>query len=179
MSMASTTSFTPKQMIDLYKQILVGQRAHESGPDDLLEYGDGSVTIVEYYITDDQGRRTDTLVKGTSCTIHMEIRVNRRLPAPVFAFTFKNALGIEITGTNTMLERALLEGLNEGDKRHITFTQKLWLQGGEYLISFGATGFEDGEFKVYHRLYDAMSVTVVADKNTVGFFDMDSQVEVR
>ena len=50
------------------------------------------------------------------------------------------------------------------------------LQGGEYLISFGVTGYEGNDFKVYHRLYDAIDVTVVSDKNTVGYYDMDSTV---
>jgi teichoic acid transport system ATP-binding protein len=31
---------------------------------------------------------------------------------------------------------------------------------------------------VYHRLYDAVNVTVISDKNTVGFYDMFSKVEV-
>ena len=53
------------------------------------------------------------------------------------------------------------------------------LQGGEYLLSFGVTGYEGDDFKVYHRLYDALDVMVVSDKNTVGYYDMDSKVEVK
>ena len=40
------------------------------------------------------------------------------------------------------------------------------------------TGYEGNDFKVYHRLYDAIDVTVVSDKNTVGYYDMDSTVVV-
>ena len=52
------------------------------------------------------------------------------------------------------------------------------LQGGEYLLSFGCTGYHEGEFRVFHRLYDVLNVTVVSAKNTVGFYDMESQVSV-
>ena len=52
------------------------------------------------------------------------------------------------------------------------------LQGGEYLLSLGCTGYRDADFTVYHRLYDACSITVISEKNTVGFFDMNSSVEV-
>ena len=31
---------------------------------------------------------------------------------------------------------------------------------------------------MYHRLYDAINITVVSDKNTVGYYDMDSLVSV-
>jgi teichoic acid transport system ATP-binding protein len=53
------------------------------------------------------------------------------------------------------------------------------LQGGEYLLSFGVTGYEKNDFTVYHRLYDALNVSVVSDKNTVGYYDMNSKVTVR
>lgn len=45
-------------------------------------------------------------------------------------------------------------------------------------MSFGCTGFEDGKFTVYDRLYDVASLQVVAEQNTVGSFDMDSSVHV-
>ena len=53
------------------------------------------------------------------------------------------------------------------------------LQGGEYLLSISCTGFADGAFTVYHRLYDVINITVVSDKNTVGFYDMNSKTTVR
>ena len=31
---------------------------------------------------------------------------------------------------------------------------------------------------MYHRLYDVLDVTVVSDKDTVGYYDMDSRVTV-
>lgn len=77
-----------------------------------------------------------------------------------------------------MAEKAFLDPVKAGEKKHITFRQKIDLQGGEYLISLGVTGFEQENFTVYHRLYDVMNLTVVSDKNTVGYYDMNSVVEV-
>ena len=62
--------------------------------------------------------------------------------------------------------------------KEITFTQKMSLQGGEYLLSLGVTGYNVDTFEVYHRLYDALNITVVSDKNTVGYYDMNSEVKV-
>lgn len=95
-----------------------------------------------------------------------------------FAFSFKNVRGTEITGTNSMIEKAFLESAEPGQIKEITFTQKMSLQGGEYLISMGVTGYNGDTFEVYHRLYDAMNITVVSDKDTVGYYDMDSAVTV-
>ena len=71
-----------------------------------------------------------------------------------------------------------MEHPDAGRECVVTFQQKMDLQGGEYLLSFGCTGYRNGEFSVFHRLYDACNITVVSTKNTVGFFDMNSEVSV-
>ena len=107
------------------------------------------------------------------------VQMMEDLHAPIFAFTIKNVRGTEITGTNTMFEKAFLEPVQAGETYEIAFSQEMNLQGGEYLLSLGVTGYEEDEFTVYHRLYDVLNVTVISDKNTVGFYDMNSQIEVK
>ena len=52
------------------------------------------------------------------------------------------------------------------------------LNQGGYLLSFGCTGFEDGNFTVYERRYDFMAFEVVSEKAGVGFLDMDPEIAV-
>ena len=195
---------SPKEMIDAYKQVLVGQYVPaaddqsllsdkeitaaaaaaagtvkgEVNPE-LLEYGTKDAVITGYKITDDMGRETSALLKGKECTITMQVHFEHDIEAPIFAFTIKNIKGVEITGTNTMVEKAFLSPVRAGSDMEITFTQKIDLQGGEYLLSFGVTGFEKEEFQVYHRLYDVINMTVISDKDTVGYYDMNSRVVVK
>lgn len=77
-----------------------------------------------------------------------------------------------------MFERITMMPRKAGDVDVVSYTQKADLQGGEYLISFGLTGYRDGDFTVYHRLYDACSLIVVSSKNTVGFYDMNSRIVI-
>lgn len=188
---------SPKEMIDMYKRVLVGQyEMHEDegtnlledkdvaaaakmgvNPE-LLEYGTNAAKITEYYITDDKGIHTTAVIKGQEFSIHMEVDFMEDVPAPIFAFTIKNIKGTEITGTNTMVEKAFLESVQAGAKKEIVFTQKMSLQGGEYLLSLGVTGYERDKFEVYHRLYDVLNLTVISDKDTVGFYDMGTNAEV-
>lgn len=195
---------TPKEMIDAYKQVLVGQYPlSEEGEDnllddknieaaaaaqadgaetlrnpDLLEYGTKSAVIEDYYVTDEADRRSNAIIKGQQCSVHMTVRFMEDLPAPIFAFTIKNIKGVEITGTNTMVEKAFLEPVKAGSVKHITFTQNIDLQGGEYLLSLGVTGYENEDFQVYHRLYDVMNLTVISDKDTVGYYDTNTRITV-
>lgn len=179
----------PKEMIDDYKRVLVGQYDKDDAQEVLsdedeetaktLEYGTRQALIEEFYILDDKGVRTNAVIKGAQFSIHMKVRFFDDIAAPIFAFSIKTAKGTEITGTNTMFEKSFLEPVCKGSVKEISFTQRMTLQGGTYLISFGVTGYKGDTFEVYHRLYDALDVTVVSDKDTVGFYDMESVVEVR
>jgi len=78
-----------------------------------------------------------------------------------------------------MFEKAFLSSAKAGETKEVSFTQKMDLQGGEYLLSLGVTGYEKEKFEVYHRLYDVLNITVVSDENTVGYYDMNSRVEIK
>ena len=46
------------------------------------------------------------------------------------------------------------------------------------MLSLGCTGYNGADFVVHHRLYEACGLTVVSMKNTVGFYDMNSEVKL-
>ena len=191
-----------KEMVDLYKKLLVGQDGDEKEaaeqkemPDpaekstsswersfalnpQVLEYGNKDGEIVDFTIRDENNVVTNTIEKGTDFTIHMRIKFSNRVESPIFAYSIKDLKGTEITGTNTMYEEADVKPQNPGDVVEVSFRQNMSLQGGEYLLSLGCTGYKDGDFQVFHRLYDVCSITVLSTKNTVGFYDMNSKVEV-
>ena len=89
--------------------------------------------------------------------------------------------GFEIlyVGSYDGIEKKLIHDVKEGALVEVAFEQDMTLQGGEYLLSISCTGFENGELKAYHRLYDLLNITVISDKNTVGFYDMESDVTIR
>ena len=68
--------------------------------------------------------------------------------------------------------------MEAGGIQEIEFSQAMDLQGGEYMLSLGCTGYNGVDFVVHHRLYEACNLTVVSVKNTVGFYDMNSQVRL-
>ena len=145
----------------------------------LTEYGDGRASIVDFGIVDAKGSISNLLMKGEYFYIKEKIRFNSKIKSPIFTYTIKDKKGTELSGTNTMLEAAKVEEVDEGDIYEVSFKQKMTLQGGEYLLSMSCTGFEEGDLQVYHRLYDVASITVISNKNTVGIFDMESEVEIK
>ena len=140
----------------------------------LLDYGEKQAEIIDFAVVDDKGEINSGIVKGSEFTIKMKVKFNRELVDPLFCFTIKDPQGTEVTGTNTMLERIDTGTFKPGDVTVVEFKQKMNLQGRSYLLSLGCVGFADNRFAVYHRLYDICDINVISDKNTVGFYDMDS-----
>ena len=202
---------TPKEMVSMYKRIMVNQdkaeeiaahqmdmssleeddekeikeaacegqwKNHYNLNPDVDEYGNGAAEIEDFAIIDENGNYTNAIVKGTRFRLKSKVKFKQDVHDPIFTYTFKHIQGVAITGTNTMYEKKDVPLAKEGETYVATFEQDMFLQGGEYLLSMSCTGYRDGEFQVYHRLYDVCNVTVVSDKNTVGFYDMNSVTTV-
>lgn len=196
-----------QKMVDQYKKVLVGvdilAEGNEKGPEiprcaetkmetklaeawkysfqinpALNEYGNGNAEIIDFAIVDENGLLTNAIQKGTRFTIKSKVRFNTDVNDPIFTFTIKSIKGVDISGTNTMYEKKSIGIAEKGSEYIASFSQDMNLQGGEYLLSISCTGFDGTKFVVYHRLYDVINITVVSDKNTVGFFDMNSEVSV-
>lgn len=192
-------------MIDLYKKVLVDQYDEDKGVrteskvsnketnqsqtsniwknnylinPQVQEYGDQKVTIEDFAIIDDSGVYTSTLVKGKEFKIKIKIKAHETVEDPIVAFTIRDLRGTEISGTNTMLEKTSIGIINAGEEKVVCFTQNLDMQGGQYLLSLGCTRYEKDDFQVYHRFYNVCNIAVISDKNTVGFYDMNSKVVV-
>ncbi len=141
-------------------------------------YGNGKAEFVDFCCIDNSGEITNTIIKGDSFTVKVKVVFYEKVTEPIIALSFKNRLGVEITGTNTMVEKLNTGSPESGDVLTVEFTQQMNLQGGEYLISLGCTGFEAGEFTVHHRMYDIFNITVISSSDKVGYYDMNSEVTI-
>lgn len=188
----------PKEIVDEFKQILVAHDdvaldtnkevvLNSDGAEwksslklnpDLLDYGEKQAEIVDFAIIDDKGDITSNIQKNSEFVIRMKVKFHQPMNDPIFAFTIKDLQGTEVTGTNTMYEHFDIGNVNDGDERMVEFRQVMNLQGRNYLLSLGCVGFCNNRFNVYHRIYDACNINVISDKNTVGFYDMNSTVSL-
>ena len=144
----------------------------------LDEYGAMDAKIIDFGVFDDDGNITTNIIKGSTFTIRSKVEFYKDIEDPIFTYTFKTLKGQDITGTNTMYEKVSVGTAHSGDVFVAEFTQEMNLQGGEYLLSMSCTSIEKGELVAHDRLYDVLNITVISDKNTVGFYDMNSKVKV-
>lgn len=144
---------------------------------DLQNYGNKKAEIVDFGIFDGSNHISNTIYKMKEFTVAMRIKFNEDILNPIFAFSIKDIKGNELTGTNTVIEKIETGYVKAGEIIEIKFTQIMRLQGGQYLLQLGCTGFVGDDFVVYNRLYDSCCVQVVSNKTTVGYFDMDTTVK--
>ncbi len=194
---------SPKDMVNMYKKLLVHQLDEETLEDvsgkseidrhtaegrawkdhfqvnpTILDYGEKQAEIVDFGIIDQYGQFSSIIEKGSTCQVKAKLYFHSQVKNPIFTITIRNKQGTDITGTNSMFERVETGTVEAGETRIVTYTQRIDLQGGDYLISLGCTGYVGDEFKVYHRLYDLVGMTVLSDKDTVGFYDMNTVITV-
>lgn len=185
----------PKDTVNLYRRVMVNQlddpkndnsgtisKANENMKSKLnlnpkfLEYGNQDAEITDFAICDENGFISNSVEKGKEFIVKMRVDFLNDVEDPIFAFTLKDLKGTEITGTNTMYENSPVEPKKKGDTQEVSFRQKMSLEAGEYMLCLGCTGYKNGDFTVFHRLYDICNLTVYTDKKAVGYFDMFSEV---
>lgn len=193
----------PREMVDLYKKIMVGQYNENESADsqtnqveshidssklwkeqisinpDIEVYGDGRAEIIDFGIFSVNGDIGNNVYKGDYYDVKMKVRINEDNLEPIFAFKLRDIKGTELTGTNTMLENIDTSSLKKGDIVTVTFRQKQYLQPGQYLLSLGCTAFEGDNLVVFCRNYNCCVLGVVADKGTIGVFDSESEVSIQ
>lgn len=192
-------------MVDLYKKILANQfeensvennalvdteliektheeldcwKEHLAINPSMLEYGSKEAEIIDFGVFDHNGDLTNIITKGEEFSVKFKVKFHINIKEPIFAYTIKDKKGTEITGTNTLIEDCDTINTQSGQCYQISFTQEANMQGGEYLLSFGCTGYKRDDLNVYHRIYDATYLTLLSDKNTIGYFDINSKTAI-
>ncbi|MBR5406151.1 MAG: ABC transporter ATP-binding protein, partial [Lachnospiraceae bacterium] len=106
----------PKEIIDMYKKVLVGQldlkadtgksaveggdkwKDHMQLNPNKDEYGSGLAEFEDFCAYDDSGEITNTIIKGEEFTVKVKVRFFEEIQDPIIAVSFKNRQGTEITG---------------------------------------------------------------------------------
>ena len=94
--------------------------------------------------------------------------------------TLKDFKGLDIAGTNTLIEDVVTGTYKKDEVIEVSFKQKLNVAPGRYTLSFSCTHINNkGELEVLNRKYDALMVEVLSTKDIVGFVRLDSEIGIK
>jgi len=168
----------PKTTVDAYKRLLVKCNNYQmsaTNPES-ISYGNNKAEIIEYGLFDNNDKPVQTLFHGEYFKVNMVVKFNADISNPILAYSIKDIKGIEILGTNTLLEQQHTGDYRKGDKISVSFSQKLNLQNGNFTLSLGCVNYENDELVAYHRVYDVITFESIALKKFNGMHDLDSKI---
>ena len=140
-------------------------------------YGSRKAEIPEGGIFDLNNLPVQVLEHNHEYLLKIRIRHNESMPAAIVAYTIRDATGQVLCGTNTFYENIDMGFMKKGATVVVVFRHKVRLNPGEYLLSLGCAGWDDGHYTVYDRRFDYMTFQIVGASPRVGLFDPGCTVE--
>lgn len=145
----------------------------------LIEYGNGSAEVIDYGIFDTDGNYLSVIENDKEVVLKSKIRFNEDVKDPIFTMTMKDFKGLEICGTNSLIEKQMTGEYKKGDIAIVEFKQTINAAPGKYTLSFSCTYINlNGELEVLNRKYDALLVEIISIKDTVGLIRIDSDIKI-
>ena len=194
-----------KEGVELYKKIITGNddrkkkqnkenekgikvkqtedqnswRVHFNQNPNLIEYGNLNAEVIDYGIFDENGNYLNGIDNEKEIVLKSKVKFNKEIDNPIFTMTIKNFNGVEIAGTNSMIEKIYPGKFKEGEVAIAEFKQVLPLAPGQYTLSFSCTHINaKGELEVLNRKYEALLIEVISNKDCVGIVKLDTKMKV-
>jgi teichoic acid transport system ATP-binding protein len=176
----TTNSFQtePKKQLPKAKKRGELLKKHFTGHESFDNYGNHKAQIIDYGITDLDGNPLHTLDFDGEFEIVMRVHFNEAIEEPIFAYTVKDLKGLELTGTNTMMQHFHTGSFAAGEEALIRFRQKANFQIGKYALSFGCVQVGENGIEVFERVYDAVLFEVIGSSQMVGLYSLHSNIGV-
>ena len=146
---------------------------------DIIEYGNGQADLIDFGIFDTDGNILTSIENDKEVVLKSKVIFYDKITDPIFTMTVKDFKGLDMMGTNTLIEKIVTGVFKKGDIAITEFRQKLPLAPNKYTLSFSCTHFNaNGELEVLSRKYDALLVEITSNKDTVGLYRLDSDITV-
>lgn len=145
----------------------------------LITYGNGNAEVIDYGIFDENNNIITFIENDKEIILRSKILFHKTVRDPIFTMTLKDFKGLEICGTNTVIEKIITGEYNGGDMAIAEFKVKFPVAPGKYTLSFSCTHFDNrGELEVLNRKYDALLIEIISIKEMVGLLKIDPEVHV-
>ena len=155
-------------------------KSHFVQNDKIIEYGNGQAEVIDYGFFDEQGNFLQAIDNQKEVVLKSKVKFNEDVNEPIFTMTLKDFNGLEVCGTNTLIEKIATGKYNKGDVVEISFKTRLQVAPNKYTISFSCTHFKpSGELEVLSRKYDALLVEIVSSKEHVGVLSLDTDISIK
>lgn len=154
-------------------------RSHFNENPNLIEYGNNKAEVIDYGVFDENDEFLSMIDNEKEVVLKSKIKFKETVDNPIFTMTIKDFNGIEIAGTNSMIEKIYPGKFEKDDIVVVNFKQKLPLAPNKYTLSFSCTHINaKGELEVLNRKYEALLIEIISNKECVGFAKLDTKITI-
>jgi len=171
----------PQEMLALYRKH-IAERVRAWGEQaraplsPRMRGGDGRAEVLGVEMIGEDGRPTAVWRSGELAVVKVRVRFREAVADPVIGMMIRTAIGLNVYGTNTELERLPLGPRAAQDTIEITFAFRAELCPNEYTLTV-ASHDPDG---VWHDwLEDAVAFAVTDERYTAGVANLRARVSFR
>lgn len=190
-----------KEGVELYKKIITGNAPTENKTDEkkfvkgkeentwkshfnenpnVIEYGNLKAQVIDYGVFDENNKYLSFIDNEKTVVLKSKIKFNEEIDNPIFTMTIKDFNGVEIAGTNTMIEKIYPGKFKKGEIAEVEFKQKLPIAPNKYTLSFSCTHINaNGELEVLNRKYEALLIEIISSKDNVGLVKLDTKIDIK
>ncbi len=141
-------------------------------------YGSMDAEIIDFGIINQDGVVTNHLYHDEDYIIQISVKFNVDILDPIFAYTFRDVNGLELTGTNSSNLNQEFGLIKSGEVITVKFSQSMILNSGQYFLALGCVKYFSNNLTVFHRMYDVVVVDVVSTNLGTGVAFTVSDVEI-
>jgi lipopolysaccharide transport system ATP-binding protein len=142
-------------------------------------YGDGSMHIESFALTDGDGRPVSGLTSGQACVFHLRMRALRDVDDVSTGVAIKDRRGTVLFGVTNISQNQLPGALKAGDVFVLTVPMRMWLSSGDYFVNLGAGHLHSQQMCDY--IEDALQFNVLGPGGifTTGVVNLEAGFDLR
>ena len=153
----------------------VNDSSNEStGLDQHKRHGDGASRIVSIELRDRDGIPRTSFETGEFIVVHLDALFHRDVDRPKVGILVRNRIGIDVFGTNTVLEGVEFGTISRGSTVHVEFSFACLLAQHEYTLTV-ASQYDDGTAQDW--IDDAITFRVSNPRNVAGVLSVPTRVQ--
>ena len=137
--------------------------------------GDGRAEIISLETLGADHKPTIVWKSGEMVSVRTEVRYHDAVEDPVLGMLIRTQIGFEVYGTNTELERVKIGPRKAGETAVVTFSFLCDLCPNAYTLTLAS---HDPDGTAHDWLDDALAITVIDERATVGVANLRAKVTV-
>lgn len=141
-----------------------------------LRHGDRAAEVHRVEIYNQHGHPARVFQSGEAVRIRVLVRFAQPHPDPVVGMMLRTRIGMEVYGTNTLVEKQPIGPVQGGEAVEVNFTFECWLAPQEYTLTV-ATQAADGSS--HDWLDDVLSFRVIDSRRIAGVANLHAEISVR